>query len=97
VREVEVEVGDDVHEVGSGAGAVPVTSIPAPSSLKRRVVVRAWTYICLLDRATIRGEPVRDGDWRAFMAARGLKDAADDWSAFMTEAPAPEVTGPTSA
>jgi gamma-glutamylcyclotransferase (GGCT)/AIG2-like uncharacterized protein YtfP len=42
-------------------------------------VVTAWAYFSLLDAAAEGAVPVNGGDWRAFMAEKGLQDAADDW------------------
>lgn len=41
--------------------------------------VRAWTYFTLMDAVAECAEPVPTGDWRAFMIANKLDDAADDW------------------
>jgi len=51
----------------------------------RGAPVRAWAYFSLIAEGG-GPVPVPGGDWRAFMAARGLVDAADDWQEAL-EAP----------
>ena len=47
--------------------------------------VEAYVYVSLLDAESNSAETVPSGDWRAWMAARGLKDAGDDWSHVLKE------------
>ena len=47
--------------------------------------VRAWVYVSLIPAGEGGAEPVPGGDWRAFLAARGLADAADDWQEALEE------------
>lgn len=45
-----------------------------------RRTVDAFVYVSLLDADSNGAVPVPSGDWRSWMAERGLKDAGDDWS-----------------
>ena len=38
--------------------------------------------------AMLKATPVPSGDWRAYMAQNGLKDASDDWAAAVVAASA---------
>ena len=47
--------------------------------------LEAYVYVSQLDADVNGAIPVPSGDWRCWMASRGLKDAGDDWSQVLKE------------
>lgn len=82
-----------VSKARSPRGAHPIAGTPTslgPGLEGETEQVRAYVYVCLIDRVENKLTHVPSGDWGSWLASNKLEDVGDDWSEVLAAKAAEE-------